>query len=68
LTIQATFPNDAPEKTAETAMIGETEMTGEAATTGEADWIAGVMRRGESDRLAEEKTENAVAARTAATS
>jgi hypothetical protein len=68
LTIQATFPNDAPEKTAETALIGETEMTKEAATTGEADWIAGVMRRAESDRLAEERTESAAAAPTAGTS
>jgi hypothetical protein len=67
LTIQAAFPNDAPEKTAETAMIGETGMTEEAATTGEADWIAGVMKRGESDRLAEERTESAAVARIAGT-
>jgi hypothetical protein len=68
LTIQATFPNDAPEKTAETALIGETEMTKEAARTEEVVSIAGVMKRGESDRLAEERTESAAAAPTAATS
>jgi len=68
LTIQATFPNDAPEKTAETAMIGETAMTGEAAMIEEVVSIAGVMKRGESDRLAEERTESAAAAKIAATS
>jgi hypothetical protein len=68
LTIQATFPNDAPEKTAETALIGETEMTKEAGRTGEVVSIAGVMKRGESGRLAEERTESAAAARTAGTS
>jgi hypothetical protein len=49
-------------------MIGETEMTGEAAMIEEVVSIAGVMKRGESDRLAEERTESAAAAKIAATS
>ena len=68
LSIQATFPNDAPRKTGGTALIGETETTGEAEMTEEVVSIAEVLRRGESDRLAEERTESAAAARTAATS
>ena len=68
MTIQVTSPNDAPEKTAETSMTGEKEMTGEAVKSVEADWIAEVMKRGESDRLAVERTESAAAAGTAATS
>ena len=68
LTIQATSPNDAPAKTAETARIGEVDVTGESVKTAEADWIAEVTKRGESDRLAEERTESAAAARTAANS
>jgi hypothetical protein len=68
LSIQATFPNDALEKTAENVLIGGAEATEEARKIGEAVSIAGVMRRDGSDRLAEERTENAAAVRTAATS
>ena len=66
--IQATYLNDAPEKTAENVLIGEVDVIGEAVKSVEADRIAEVMKRGESDRLAEERKESAAAARTAATS
>jgi len=68
LSIQATFPNDALEKTAENVLIGGAEATEEAGKIGEAVSIAGVMRRDGSDRLAEERMESAAAVRTAATS
>jgi hypothetical protein len=68
LTIQATFLNDAPVKTAENVLIGGAEATEEAGKIGEAVSIAGVMRKGGSGRLAEERTESAAAARTAETS
>jgi len=68
LTIQATYLNDAPEKTAENVLIGEVDVTGEAVKSVEADRIAEVMKRGESGRLAVERTESVAAAGTAATS
>ena len=62
MTIQATFLKDAPAKTAGNVLIGEAEMIEEAVS------IEGVMKRGGSDHLAEERTESAGVARTAATS
>ena len=66
--IQATYLNDAPEKNAENVLIGGVDVTGEAVKSVEADRIAEGMKRGESARLAVERTESAAAARTAATS
>ncbi len=68
MTIQATYPNDAQEKTAENVRTGGAETTEEAGMIEEAGSIAGAARKGGSDRLAEERTESAAAARTAATS
>ena len=68
MTTQPTFLNDAAEKTAETARIGETVKIGEAERTEGVVAIAAVTRRGESVRSAGEKTESVAAARTAATS
>jgi hypothetical protein len=67
-TIQATYPNDVPEQIAGNVLIGGAEANEEAGRTEEAASIAGVMRNAESVRSAEEKMENAAAARTAATS
>ena len=44
MTIQATYLNDAPEKTAENVLIGEVDVTGEAVKSVEADRIAEVMK------------------------
>jgi len=68
LTIQATSPNAAPERTGESARIGEAGATAGAVKTGEAGWTAEAMKRGVSGRSAGERTESAGAARTAATS
>jgi hypothetical protein len=61
LTIQATFPNDVPEKTAESALTGGPEAIEDPGKIAEAASIAGVVRNGESVRSAAEKTENAAA-------
>jgi hypothetical protein len=68
LTIQATYPNDAQEKTAENVRTGGAETTEEAGMSGEVGSIAEAMKRDESGRSAEDGTESAEAARTAATS
>ena len=63
-----TFLKDAAGASGERRATVETEMTDEAEKIEEVVSIAGVLRRGGSDRLAEERTESAAAARTAATS
>ena len=63
-----TFRSDGQDKIAGNLLIDGAVKIEDAEKTEEAGWIAGAMRRGESGRLAEERTESAAAARTAATS
>ena len=67
-TMQATFQNDAPAKTAEIVLIAGAEPTEEPGKIGEAVSIAGVLRNAGSGRLAGERTGSAGVVKTAATS